>query len=124
MLIVGKANWALPEALDRVLPHLNVEGSVNDDSAPEPKSAETPRGLTPARPKRRNGGSGVTQSSAHFDRTLEQLTTHRRAHVAELARLEQAEAAPGELRQHRELIARLHSHITQLIRSALLSHSK
>ncbi len=28
MLLVGKVNWALPSWLDRVLPHLNVEGSV------------------------------------------------------------------------------------------------
>jgi RND superfamily putative drug exporter len=31
MLVVGKANWALPKALDRVIPHLNVEGSVEHD---------------------------------------------------------------------------------------------
>jgi RND superfamily putative drug exporter len=31
MLILGKANWTLPQAIDRVLPHLNVEGSVTDD---------------------------------------------------------------------------------------------
>jgi RND superfamily putative drug exporter len=28
MLLLGKRNWALPGWLDRVLPHLNVEGSV------------------------------------------------------------------------------------------------
>ncbi len=48
MLIIGKANWALPRSLDRLLPHLNVEGDVNDDPAPKPKSAEPPRSLTPA----------------------------------------------------------------------------
>jgi putative drug exporter of the RND superfamily len=31
MLVIGKANWALPKALDRVLPRLNVEGSVEHD---------------------------------------------------------------------------------------------
>jgi RND superfamily putative drug exporter len=31
MLVVGKANWALPKALDRVIPRLNVEGSVEHD---------------------------------------------------------------------------------------------
>jgi putative drug exporter of the RND superfamily len=33
MLVVGKANWALPKTLDRVIPHLNVEGSVEHDDA-------------------------------------------------------------------------------------------
>ena len=28
MLLLGKRNWALPGWLDRILPHLNVEGSV------------------------------------------------------------------------------------------------
>jgi RND superfamily putative drug exporter len=31
MFILGKTNWMLPQAIDRVLPHLNVEGSVTDD---------------------------------------------------------------------------------------------
>jgi RND superfamily putative drug exporter len=31
MLMLGKANWALPNTLDRLLPHLNVEGSATDD---------------------------------------------------------------------------------------------
>jgi putative drug exporter of the RND superfamily len=30
MLLAGKANWALPRSLDRLLPHLNVEGNVHD----------------------------------------------------------------------------------------------
>jgi RND superfamily putative drug exporter len=38
MLVVGKANWALPKALDRMIPHLNVEGSVEHDDT----DAETP----------------------------------------------------------------------------------
>ena len=37
MLIGGKANWWLPPALDRLLPHLNVEGSAHhDDPAAKP----------------------------------------------------------------------------------------
>jgi RND superfamily putative drug exporter len=31
MLVVGKTNWALPKSLDRVIPRLNVEGSVEHD---------------------------------------------------------------------------------------------
>jgi RND superfamily putative drug exporter len=31
MLLSGKANWWLPRGLDRVLPRLNVEGSVEDE---------------------------------------------------------------------------------------------
>ena len=29
MLLLGERNWMLPRALDRILPHLNVEGSVD-----------------------------------------------------------------------------------------------
>jgi RND superfamily putative drug exporter len=32
MLLAGKANWWLPRSLDRLLPRLNVEGSVEDES--------------------------------------------------------------------------------------------
>ena len=32
MLLAGKANWWLPRSLDRVLPHLNVEGNVEDET--------------------------------------------------------------------------------------------
>jgi putative drug exporter of the RND superfamily len=31
MLLAGKANWWLPNSLERLLPHLNVEGSVHHD---------------------------------------------------------------------------------------------
>jgi RND superfamily putative drug exporter len=34
MFLAGKANWALPSSLDRLLPHLNVEGSVDDRADP------------------------------------------------------------------------------------------
>ena len=48
MLILGKANWWLPRSLDRVLPHLNVEGDVTEDPAPEREPAEPPPDLIPA----------------------------------------------------------------------------
>jgi len=40
MLLSGRANWWLPRSLDRVLPRLNVEGSVEDEVQ-----------ATPARPR-------------------------------------------------------------------------
>ncbi len=49
MLILGKANWAIPRALDRLLPHLNVEGDVDDEPKPQHKSAKEPVVLTPVR---------------------------------------------------------------------------
>jgi RND superfamily putative drug exporter len=48
MLMLGDANWWLPGALDRVLPHLRVEGSAASDGiglgddAPAPSLAPTP----------------------------------------------------------------------------------
>jgi RND superfamily putative drug exporter len=36
MLLTGKANWWLPRSLDRLLPHLNVEGTVQHDREPKP----------------------------------------------------------------------------------------
>jgi hypothetical protein len=50
---------------------------------------------------------------------LERITTHLRAHVAELRRLESAGAAPGELEERRALIDRLQSHLAGLVKSAL-----
>jgi RND superfamily putative drug exporter len=41
MMLAGKANWWLPGWLDRVLPHLNVEGDVDQDE-PAPKPAAQP----------------------------------------------------------------------------------
>jgi putative drug exporter of the RND superfamily len=35
MLVLGKLNWALPGWLDRILPHLNVEGSVVEPPSPQ-----------------------------------------------------------------------------------------
>jgi RND superfamily putative drug exporter len=55
MLVTGKANWWLPEFLNRVLPRLNVEGSVPDyDHRPAPAPPGTP--AQPLRP--------VTETSA------------------------------------------------------------
>jgi RND superfamily putative drug exporter len=59
MLVGGKANWWFPRALDRVLPHLNVEGNVQAPSGPPagcpvPGAAADPR-LRPGR----SAGSGV-----------------------------------------------------------------
>ena len=39
MLLAGNANWWLPRSLDRLLPHLNVEGSAHHhdlDTKPAP----------------------------------------------------------------------------------------
>ncbi len=52
MLLAGKANWWLPRSLDRLLPHLNVEGRVNHDDPglkPDPHSHLAPRAATPPR---------------------------------------------------------------------------
>jgi RND superfamily putative drug exporter len=38
MALMGKANWWVPKWLDRILPHLDLEGS----SAPLPAAGETP----------------------------------------------------------------------------------
>jgi hypothetical protein len=62
----------------------------------------------------------MTTPNAQFDRSLEQITTHLRAHVAELRRIEQtADATPSELEQRRELVARLQGHLAGLVRTAL-----
>ena len=50
MLLAGKANWWLPQSLDRLLPHLNVEGSARPDHqgrqpAPHPHVARAPQPL-------------------------------------------------------------------------------
>jgi len=47
MLVIGKANWWLPRSLDRVLPHLNVEGDVEDHPSPPSPAAELPGTLVP-----------------------------------------------------------------------------
>jgi RND superfamily putative drug exporter len=49
MLLAGKANWWLPRSLDRLLPHLNVEGNVDhEDLGRKPASQ---RSLAPAPPR-------------------------------------------------------------------------
>ena len=50
MLLAGKANWWLPQSLDRLIPHLNVEGSTHQDdqgrqSARQPSLAPAPQPL-------------------------------------------------------------------------------
>jgi RND superfamily putative drug exporter len=46
MMLCGDANWKLPRLLERALPRLNVEGSVDHDDAP-PAAAPGPGALTP-----------------------------------------------------------------------------
>jgi hypothetical protein len=58
-------------------------------------------------------------SSTQIDRMIERITTHLRAHVAEVRNLERACAAPGEIEERRELIARLQSQLAGLVESAL-----
>jgi RND superfamily putative drug exporter len=43
MLFAGDRNWKLPKILDRILPHLNVEGDVDHHDTP----TRTPRPRTP-----------------------------------------------------------------------------
>jgi putative drug exporter of the RND superfamily len=48
MLLAGKANWWLPRSLDRVLPHLNVEGGIQHNHhypRPTPTRSAPPRTL-------------------------------------------------------------------------------
>jgi RND superfamily putative drug exporter len=47
MLVTGDANWALPKLLDRVLPHLNVEGNVSHDPEPSPLPRDPDLELAP-----------------------------------------------------------------------------
>jgi len=43
VLLAGKANWWLPRSIDRVLPRLNVEGSVEDEvHEPHPRRQPSP----------------------------------------------------------------------------------
>jgi len=51
MLVCGKSVWWLPRSVDRILPSLNVEGSVHDDaqlSAPARPDGSPPRGADAA----------------------------------------------------------------------------
>jgi RND superfamily putative drug exporter len=38
MELLGDRNWWIPKWLDRVLPHINVEGHAPDQPDPEPES--------------------------------------------------------------------------------------
>jgi RND superfamily putative drug exporter len=42
MLLLGPANWAMPSALRRVLPRIDVEGTAEPEIAPEPVGAGIP----------------------------------------------------------------------------------
>jgi putative drug exporter of the RND superfamily len=48
MLLLGKANWALPKVLDRLLPRLNVEGDVAEHPQLKPTPAPAPAQAIPA----------------------------------------------------------------------------
>ena len=48
MTAVGESNWKIPAALDRVLPHLNVEGGGDVWTASPPDEEAQPRDLTPS----------------------------------------------------------------------------
>jgi hypothetical protein len=61
----------------------------------------------------------MTRPSVHLDRSLERITTHLRAHVAELRRLERAGAAPGEIEERRAVIARLQGQLAGLVKAAV-----
>jgi hypothetical protein len=63
----------------------------------------------------------MTTLSAQLDPRLEQAVAHLRAHVVELRRLEQAGAAPWELQERSELIARLQVELVRRWCRALLS---
>jgi hypothetical protein len=61
----------------------------------------------------------MTTPSVHLDRRLERITTHLRAHVAELRRLERAGGTPREVAERREVIARLQSQLAGLVKAAV-----
>ncbi len=55
------------------------------------------------------------------EQTLERLMAHLRTHVAELRRLERAEAAPEEVADRKRLIMRLQEHLADTVRDLLRS---
>jgi hypothetical protein len=61
----------------------------------------------------------MTTSRGQLDRMLERITTHLRAHAAELRRLQRAGAAPGELAERRAVIARLRGSLDRLVTTAV-----
>jgi hypothetical protein len=50
------------------------------------------------------------------ERTLDQLMVHLRGQVAELRRLEEDGAAPGEVAERKRLILRLQEHLAYAVR--------
>ena len=53
------------------------------------------------------------------DRTIDPLIVHLRTHVAELRRLEQEGASPGEVAERKRLILRLQNHLSYAVRDLL-----
>jgi RND superfamily putative drug exporter len=47
MHLTGNANWWLPRRLDRLIPHLNVEGAHHPAPAPAPARARTAGATVP-----------------------------------------------------------------------------
>jgi hypothetical protein len=90
--------------LDRWLPHSAIE-PVTDE--------HPPRGRSPSPKERDDNPKHPVRSIARA------VTTHLRAHVAELRRLEQTSATASELEERRELVARLQGHLAGLVRTAL-----
>jgi len=50
MSLLGRANWWLPRWLNRILPHLDLEGSTSvPEASPQPEASPRPdQELTPA----------------------------------------------------------------------------
>ncbi|HSE09619.1 MAG TPA: MMPL family transporter [Nocardioidaceae bacterium] len=49
IVLMGEAAWWLPRWLDRLLPHVNLEGEETPAEAPEPPTPETPAPEAPAK---------------------------------------------------------------------------
>jgi RND superfamily putative drug exporter len=63
MELLGKANWWLPSWLDRILPHLAVEGSPSHTPAGAPAPAPVPASV-PAGRKEDDGDADAERISA------------------------------------------------------------
>jgi RND superfamily putative drug exporter len=48
MLLIGRANWQIPDILNRVLPHLNVEGQARQPAPTPPPTPDLPAQPQPA----------------------------------------------------------------------------
>jgi putative drug exporter of the RND superfamily len=70
MELLGNANWWLPEPLERLLPHINVEGTPTPPPAadpaprPEPAPAQTARSWTSVGSAQQNHGSSSRGESS------------------------------------------------------------